>query len=308
MMKVAALAGGVGGAKLLVGLQRALPEGALAAIVNTADDAVIYDVHVSPDVDIVTYWLAGIADVDRGWGIQGDTFRVIEALEKLGIETWFRLGDRDLATCMVRTSHLREGATLSTITDDIRRSLGIPTRVIPMSDETVATRIDTGDGRTLEFQEYFVKERCEPDVAGVRFAGIADAKPAPGVLEAIQDADAVVLCPSNPVVSIGPILALPEVRDALRRHPNVIAVSPIVGGKALKGPADRLLPTLGAEVSAVGVAGLYADFCNRFVVDVVDERSAPAIEGLGLEAVVADTVMRDHDVSERLAARLLLSD
>src|SRR5687767_11975649 len=197
-MKVAALAGGVGGSKLLVGLQRALPDGALAAVVNTGDDAVIYDVHVSPDVDIVTYWLSGLADTQRGWGLKDDTFAVIDSMARLGVETWFRLGDRDLATCMHRTSLLRQGLTLSTITDGIRVALGIPSRILPMSDDQVATRIDTLDGRTLDFQEYFVKERCEPGVARVRFAGIADAKPAPGVIEVLQDADVVVLCPSNP--------------------------------------------------------------------------------------------------------------
>ena len=305
MIKVAALAGGVGGSKLLVGLQRALPDGALTAVVNTGDDAVIYDVHVSPDVDIVTYWLAGIADVERGWGLVGDTFEVVDSLARLGVDAWFRLGDRDLATCMHRTSHLRQGLTLSTITDEIRRALGVPTQVIPMSDDPVATRIDTADGRTLEFQEYFVKERCEPEVSGVRFAGLADAKPAPGVLEALREADVVIVCPSNPVVSIGPILALPEVRDVLREHPDVVAVSPIVGGKPLKGPADRLMPALGAEVSALGVATLYADFCNRFVVDVLDDAIKPEIEALGMETSALDTIMKDHSVSQRLADDLL---
>lgn len=304
-MKVAALAGGVGGSKLLVGLQQELPHGALTAIVNTGDDATIYDVHVSPDVDIVTYWLAGIADVERGWGIEGDTFTVLEALAHLGVDTWFRLGDRDLATCMLRTSRLRAGDTLSTVTDEIRTSLGVPTRIIPMSDEPVATRVDTTDGRTLEFQDYFVRQRCEPDVARVRFAGIADAKPAPGVLESLRDADAVVVCPSNPVVSIGPILALPEVRDTLAAHPRVVAVSPIVAGKALKGPAEKLLPTVGAEVSALGIARLYADFCDVFVVDDEDGDLLEDLDALDLEPVVCDTIMSDRDASARLARALL---
>ncbi len=304
-MKVAALAGGVGGSKLLVGLQRTLPDGALTAIVNTGDDAVIYDVHVSPDVDIVTYWLSGLADTDRGWGIKDDTFHAVEALGRLGVDTWFRLGDRDLATCMHRTSLLRQGAVLSTITDEIRRSLGIPTRILPMTDDQVATRIDTTDNRTLEFQEYFVKERCEPEVGRVRFAGIADAKPAPGVLDALHDAEAVIVCPSNPVVSVAPILALPGVRETLVEHPRVIAVSPIVARRPLKGPADKLLPTLGAEVSAVGVAGLYEDFCDLFALDVTDAEEAPAIQGAGLETLVTETVMVDHDASARLASALL---
>ena len=304
-MKVAALAGGVGGSKLLVGLQRALPEGSLSAIVNTADDAVIYDVHVSPDVDIVTYWLAGIADYTRGWGIAGDTFTVIDALDGLGVETWFRLGDRDLATCMYRTALMRQGATLSNVTEEIRKSLGVPTKILPMSDDPVATRVQTVDGRTLEFQEYFVKERCEPEVAGTRIAGIADAKPAPGVIEAIRDADVVCICPSNPVVSIGPILALPEMRDLLRAHPHVVAVSPIVQGAPLKGPADRLMSAAGIEVSAMGVAGMYEDLCDIFVVDSRDHADATVAQTLIPRVEALDTIMTDHDASERLATELL---
>jgi LPPG:FO 2-phospho-L-lactate transferase len=304
-VKVAALAGGVGGSKLLVGLQQALPDGALTAIVNTADDAVIYDVHISPDVDIVTYWLAGRADYERGWGIAGDTFTVIDALARLGVETWFRLGDKDLATCMYRTALLRQGSTLSAVTDEIRKVLGVPSRIIPMSDDPVATRIETADGRTLEFQEYFVKERCEPQVTGTRFAGIADAKPAPGMLEALDDAELICICPSNPVVSIGPILSLPEVRELLRGHPRVVAVSPIVEGAPLKGPADQMLAATGAEVSAAGVAGMYADFCDVFVVDSKDRAEASRIAQLLPHVEVLDTIMVDHTASERLATELL---
>lgn len=304
-MKVAALAGGVGGSKLLVGLDKRVPPGELTAIVNTGDDAVIYGVHVSPDVDIVTYWLSGMNDKQRGWGITGDTFETIDALERFGVETWFRLGDRDLATCLYRTQQLRAGATLSSVTDDIRRALGIDTRIIPMSDDEVPTRIVTEDGRTLEFQDYFVKEQHKPPVKEVRFSGIADAKPAPGVLDAIRRADRVILCPSNPVVSIGPILALPEVRDTLRAHPLVIAVTPIVRGAPLKGPADKLLPTLGTEVSALGVAGLYKDFCDVFVVDERDAEEVASIEELGARVVTLDTVMHNHTASEALSQRLL---
>ena len=304
-MDVTALAGGVGGSKLLVGLQNALAGNALTAVVNTADDAVIYGVHVSPDVDIVTYWLAGIADRTRGWGIEGDTFNVVEAFGRLGSERWFSLGDADFATCLFRTQRLADGVSLSTITDEIRRSLGIEARILPMSDDPVRTRIVCADGRTLEFQEYFVKERQEPDVAEVRFAGIADAKPAPGVIEAIRDADRVVVCPSNPVLSVAPILSLPGVRDALREHPNVIAVSPIVGGRALKGPADKLLPATGADSSATGVARLYADFCETFVLDRRDEDEVSAIEALGVRAVALDTIMSDVERSAHLAAEIV---
>ena len=305
-MNVVALAGGTGGAKLLVGLDRALSQDdLLTAIVNTGDDETIYGVHVSPDVDICTYWLAGIADTDRGWGIRDDTFNVVEAFGRLGAETWFSLGDRDFATCLYRTDRIRAGATLSAVIDEIRRSFGIRCRLLPMSDEAVRTRMALTDGRTLDFQEYFVKERHQPDVAEVRFAGIADAKPAPGVIDAIADADRVILCPSNPVVSIGPILALSGVREALKDHPSVAAVSPIVQGAALKGPADRLLPVVEAEVSASGVAGLYADFCDMFVVDASDEPEIAFVEQQGVPAVALDTIMSDHDASERLARDLL---
>lgn len=304
-MNVTALAGGVGGSKLLVGLQQVLARDELTAVVNTADDATFYGVHVSPDVDIVTYWLAGVADRARGWGIEGDRFDVVDGLERLGIETWFRLGDNDFAACLFRTTRMAEGATLSAVTDEIRRSLGVTTRVLPMSDDPVQTRVACEDGQTLEFQEYFVKERQAPAVKEVRFAGIADAKPAPGVIEAIQDADRVVLCPSNPVVSLAPILALAGVRDALREHPNVVAVSPIVEGKALKGPADKLLPTLGVEASATGVASLYSDFCTAFALDALDAEEAAAIEEMGMRAVVLDTIMVDDAASARLARELL---
>lgn len=277
----------------------------MAAIVNTADDTTIYGVHVSPDVDIVTYWLADIADTDRGWGLKGDTFNAVAGFARLGAETWFGLGDGDLATCLFRSARIAGGATLSAVTDEIRRALGVPTRIVPMSDDPVRTRIVCEDGRTLGFQEYFVKERQAPPVKEVRFAGIADAKPAPGVIEAIRNADRVILCPSNPVVSVGPILALSGVRDALREHPDVVAISPIVGGRALKGPADKLLPVLGADVTATGVARLYADFCNTFVVDAVDREELPLIEAIGVRAVALGTIMSDRSKSLRLAHDLL---
>lgn len=305
-MKVTALAGGVGGAKLLVGLQRALADEAeLTAVVNTGDDASIYGVHVSPDLDIVTYWLAGLADTERGWGLRGDTFDLVDSLAALGGEAWFRLGDRDFATCIYRTRRLVQGVSLSTATEEIRRALGVGPRVIPMTDEPVRTRILTGDGRMLDFQEYFVKERCEPVVRQIRFDGIDDAAPAPGVLEAIAGAEAVILCPSNPMVSIGPILALPGVRQTLREHRRVTAVSPIIGGAALKGPADQMLASLGHDVTAAGVAALYSDFLDAFVVDETDAAEVASIESSGQRAVALDTVMTDHDASERLAKALL---
>ena len=303
-MKVTALAGGVGGAKLLVGLQRVVGDD-LTAIVNTGDDAVIYGVHVSPDVDIVTYWLSGIADRKQGWGIKGDTFTVIEAWAELGRETWFSLGDRDFATCLHRTECLRAGASLSEITADISTSLGVTAHVLPMTNDSVATRIVTADGRTLEFQEYFVRQRCEPEVREVRFAGIAQARPAPGVIEAIEGADRVVICPSNPLLSIGPIISVPGVREALRCHSHVIAVSPIIQGRALKGPADRILESTGHRSSAGAVAQMYEDFVDVFVVDTTDEEEAAKVEASGMTALVTATVMSDLDASERVARVLL---
>ena len=302
-MKVTALAGGVGGAKLLIGLQRAVDD--LTAIVNTGDDTHIYGVHVSPDVDIVTYWLAGIADIERGWGIEGDTFHVIEAMRSMGAEAWFNLGDRDFATCLLRTERMRDGEPLSAITADIKDRLGVVPQIIPMTDDEVATRIVTTSGTTLEFQEYFVRERQEPEVTEVRFAGIADARPAPGVIEAIRTADLVVICPSNPVVSVDPILSLPGVREELTEHPHVTAVTPIVQGAPIKGPADKLLRAKGIEVSARGVAGMYAGMIDRFVLDDKDEQQAIDVEALDIETLVTDTLMSGAESSERLARVLL---
>ncbi len=302
-MKVTALAGGVGGAKLLVGLDDLDLD--LTAIVNTGDDATFYGVHVSPDVDICTYWLAGLADEERGWGLRGDTFEIIEALGALGSDNWFRLGDRDLATCIFRTQRLLEGSPLSSVTDEIRRALGVSPTLIPMTDDPVRTSITTTDGRSLEFQEYFVKERHEPEVRSVHLSGIASAVPAPGVLEAIGAADVVVLCPSNPIVSIGPILGLTGVREALIQHPRVIAVSPIVRGAALKGPADRLMAAAGVTVSASGVAEMYRDFLDAFALDITEEGEAERIETIGIESIVTDTIMVDRVASKRMAEVLL---
>jgi LPPG:FO 2-phospho-L-lactate transferase len=305
-MKIACLAGGTGGPKLLVGLARLLDGDDLTAIVNTADDDVIYDVYISPDVDIVTYWLAGIGDTDRGWGIHGDTFNMVEGLRALDVDAWFSLGDRDFATCLFRTARMHEGATLSAVTDEIRRRLGVASKVIPMSDEPVKTMIATADGRTLEFQEYFVQEQHTPEVAAVMLDGIRDAKPAPGVIETIETADRVIISPSNPVVSIGPILSVPGIRDALIAHRDVVAVSPIIRGAALKGPADKMLRSIGVDSSASSVASLYKDFCTTFVLDTTEDPSELDAAGShGLVAVAADTIMSDADASERLARVLL---
>lgn len=294
----------MGGAKLLVGLQEVVGKD-LTAVVNTGDDATLYGVKVCPDVDIVTYWLAGMADTTRGWGIKDDTFDVVDALGKLGHETWFSLGDRDFATCLHRTKLLEAGNTLARVTDEIRTALGVRARILPMSDDPVPTKIVTADGRELEFQEYFVRERQEPQVAEVAFEGAAVASPAPGVLDALGEADVVVLCPSNPIVSIAPILALDGIKHALMSHPHVIAVSPIVRGAPIKGPADRLLAAMGAKVSASGVAELYSAFCNLFVVDASDPEEADKVRVTGMEAVALDTLMVDASASTRLARALL---
>ena len=304
-MNVTAICGGVGAAKLLIGVSRALAGKGVTAIVNTADDDEIYGVHVSPDLDIVTYWLAGLADTERGWGIAGDTFEVVEGLRELGVDAWFNLGDRDFATCLLRTSMLRSGSSLSEVTAHVTQALGLVPALLPMTDDRVRTRVATRDGRTLSFQEYFVKERCAPEVTSVSFAGAEDAAPAPGVLEAIEAADVVLVCPSNPVVSIGPVLAIPGIAGALARHPFVVAVSPIVGGEAIKGPADRMLASLGHGSSAIAVARLYAELCDHFVVDERDAAEVGAIESLGLACSAMDTLMVDGTVSEKLARNLL---
>jgi len=303
-MKVTALAGGVGGAKLLVGLQRRLGAD-LTAVVNTGDDAVIYGVHVSADLDICTYWLAGIADTQRGWGIEGDTFAVVEGMRALDLDAWFNLGDRDFSTCLLRTVRLASGSSLSQATDELARRLGVRARILPMSDDEVRTVIATADDRSLDFQEYFVRERTAPEVTGVSFAGISVATPAPGVLASIAEADMVVVCPSNPLVSIGPILGIHGVREALRAHPRVVAISPIIKGAALKGPADRMMLSLGQEASAAGVALLYEDFADVFVVDASDGDQVTRIEGTGLRATSLDTIMSDHDAAERLAGEVM---
>ena len=300
-MKVTALAGGVGGAKLLVGLQRIVDPEGLTAIVNIGDDATIYGVHVSPDVDIVTYWLAGVADTERGWGIRDDTFEVVGALGALGIENWFSLGDRDLATCLSRTQRLADGESLSSVTAGVATALGVRTRVLPASDDPVRTMVTTSSDQVLSFQEYFVKERTAPEVDRVDYHGLEDAKPAPGVLDAIEEADVVIVCPSNPILSIDPIVRLPGVRDALERHARVAAVSPIVGGAAVKGPADRLLRRLYGESSASRVAELYSEWCDVFVLDGSDSAQADRVRAAGPAAFATNTIMDGAVGSERLA-------
>jgi LPPG:FO 2-phospho-L-lactate transferase len=302
-----ALAGGVGGAKLADGLQAHVGAG-LTVVVNTGDDCWRHGLLVMPDHDTVLYNLAGIEQVEWGWGIEGDTHAVMDQLAIYGEETWFTLGDRDLALHIVRTARVRAGARVTDACLDAQAGLGIAARILPMSDAPVATGVRTADG-WLEFQEYFVHQRQAPDVLELRFAGLAEATPTPEVGEAVETAEAIVIAPSNPLVSVGPILDVPGMRGLLAtaraRGVPVAAVSPIVGGKALKGPADRMLVAAGHEASALGVAHLYAGLVDVFVLDAVDADSAPAIEALGLRAVVTDTIMRDDASRARLAADVL---
>jgi LPPG:FO 2-phospho-L-lactate transferase len=306
-VRVVELAGGVGGAKLAHGLAAHL--GAeLTVVVNTGDDLERHGLAIWPDHDTVLYTLAGLDDRERGWGLRDETWAVIAQLERLGEATWFRLGDRDIATHLVRTEQLRAGRRPTEVALDLQRRFGVASRILPMSDEPVRTVVDTDAGR-LEFQEYFVRLRQEPTVRAVAFTGVEAARPTPEVEAAIRTAELVVLAPSNPIVSIGPILAVPGLRDLLdeRRREGVpiVGVSPIVAGKALKGPADRMLASLGHPVSAAGVAALYRDLLDGFVVDAVDADLAPQIEALGIRVVATDTIMTDDAARARLGAAVL---
>ncbi|MCW5981625.1 MAG: 2-phospho-L-lactate transferase [Bryobacteraceae bacterium] len=308
MKPVVALAGGVGAARFLDGLARVMgdPE-RLYVVGNTGDDAVIHGLHISPDLDTVMYMLGGVADPERGWGVRGDTFHCLEALGRLGAETWFQLGDRDLATHLRRTEGLRKGLTLAQVTAEITASLGVRPALVPMSNERVRTIVQTPAGE-LEFQRYFVARRARDRVLGVRFDGAKRAKPSPGVLDAVAEAEAIVVCPSNPFISIDPILAIPGVRRALRRRRDrVAAVSPIVGGHAIKGPAARMMKSQGIRPAAVEVARRYADFVGVFILDEVDRRQCAAVGQLGIRPAVTNTIMRGEP--ERIAlARTVMGE
>jgi LPPG:FO 2-phospho-L-lactate transferase len=304
---VVCLAGGVGGAKLAEGLQALLGE-ALTVIVNTGDDGERHGLLVCADHDTVMYTLAGLENPETGWGLAGDSWAAMAALERYGEEGWFRLGDQDLATHIVRTARLRNGERLTPVCRALQASLGVRAAILPMTDEPVRTRVRTDDG-WLDFQDYFVRLRQVPEVHEVRFDGIESAAVTAEVGAAIDAATAIVIAPSNPIVSIAPILAVPGITDRLAaaraRGVGVIAVSGIIGGKALKGPADRMLASLGHEPTALGVARGYAGLVDAFVIDRVDADLAPAIEALGLRAVVADTIMSDDASRSRLAGEVL---
>ncbi len=302
-VSIVVLCGGVGAARFLGGLVRVVDPATVTAIVNVADDAEFHGLHVSPDLDTVLYTLAGVVDEEHGWGVRGDTRRVHEALARLGRETWFQLGDTDLATHIHRTALLRDGVPLSEVTARLARVFGVAVRLLPASDEREATLVRTDDG-WLAFQDYFVRRRQRDTVREIRFDGALT--PGPGVLEAIAGATLLIVAPSNPLVSIGPILAVHGVREALAQAAvPVVAVSPIVGGEALKGPAAAMLASLGHDVSPAGVARLYADFLDVMVIDERDVALADAVAATGARAVVAPTIMRDDAAKERLARAVL---
>jgi LPPG:FO 2-phospho-L-lactate transferase len=304
-LKITALAGGVGASKLLLGLYEVMDPSALTIIVNTGDDIVLHGLKISPDLDIVTYTLAGIVDSSKGWGFRGETFHALKRLAAYGCPNWFNLGDRDLATHIHRTALLAEGKSLSQAADSIRSALGVKSTILPMSDDPFPTMIDSNEG-PLHFQEYLVKRRSEPVVRGIRFAGAESARPAPGVLEAICDADRILICPSNPLISIGPILATPGVREQVRAQTEkVFAVCPIVGGKSLKGPSDKMLTQLGHEATALGVAKLYADFTGTFIIDPADKSLTGPIAALGMKVAILPTVMKTRAQKRKLALALL---
>jgi LPPG:FO 2-phospho-L-lactate transferase len=298
-MKVVVLAGGVGGARLAFGFYRALPPEDLSVVVNTGDDFDHIGLRICPDLDTVMYTLASLANRELGWGLAGDTFNALEALERVGGPAWFRLGDRDLATHLQRTSLVAQGMKLTEVTRRLCEALGVRARVLPMTDDAVATKVLTDEGE-LDFQDYFVRRRCEPAVRSIRFAGIDEARPSTEVMEALEAADGIVIAPSNPFVSVEPILAVPGMRDALRSKPAV-AVTPIVGGQAIKGPAAKMLRELGEEVSALGVARRYIGLVEGYVFDKQDAALSREIETLGYRVLATQTVMRSDEDREALA-------
>ncbi|HJT59261.1 MAG TPA: 2-phospho-L-lactate transferase [Ktedonobacteraceae bacterium] len=302
---IVVLAGGVGAARFLQGLVQIVPQNRLTVIVNTGDDRDFYGLHVSPDIDIVTYTLAGLVDETHGWGIRNDTYNAMQQLTQYGNEDWFLLGDRDLATHIHRTNLLHQGKTLSEVTENLRLQFGLDIRILPMSNQPIATHIQTPAG-LLHFQEYMVKRHCSDEVQDVVFVGASEAKPAPGVLDAIKDAEAILIAPSNPIVSIGSILAVPGIHDTLHEASGmVVAVSPIVGGAPIKGPADKLMSGLRMEVSPVGVARCYRDFLDVMVIDQQDAHLISQIEDLGIPAVATNTIMRDSEAKATLARDVL---
>ena len=303
---VVTLAGGVGAAKLLTGLIRVHPPDDLLAVVNTADDTVLHGLHVSPDLDTVVYTLAGAVNPDTGWGLAGETWQAMDALDRYGGITWFRLGDRDLATHLYRTHRLGQGADLAAVTAEIAAAWGLELAIVPVTNDRIETRVTTADEGEIGFQDYFVRRRHNVAVTAVRVAGSQAAQPTPGLIECLAAARTIVIAPSNPIVSIGPVFEVPGVRQAVAaRRDSVVAVSPIVGGAALKGPADRLMRELGHECSVVGVARLYRDVAATLVIDEVDAHLAGEVESVGVSCVVAPTVMDGVESAAELARVVL---
>ena len=302
---VLALAGGVGGAKLALGLSLCLPPGDLIVCVNTGDDEAFHGLHVSPDLDTMMYTLSGFSNKENGWGVAGDTFTALEMLGKFGVDTWFNLGDRDLATHILRTQMLSEGRTLSEVTSELNKSLGVFHEIIPMSDDPVKTVLSTDEGE-LPMQRYFVGRRAEPIVSEVRYRGADVADASPGLHDALTKAALLVLCPSNPYLSLGPILALPEVRQRIRTFPGKrVCVSPIVGGDAVNGPAGKIMAELGKEVSCVEVAREYRDICDVLVIDSQDRALASQVEEMGVTPLVTSTIMETEEDKIALAREIL---
>jgi LPPG:FO 2-phospho-L-lactate transferase len=299
------LAGGVGASRFLQGLVQVVDPADVTVISNTGDDVEMFGLHVSPDTDIVIYALAGAVNPETGWGLTGDTFNVVDQLQRFGYERWFNLGDRDLAMAIHRTRLLHEGMPMHEVVDGLVRAWGLRCRIIPMSNEPARTVITGPDGE-IPFQEYMVRLRTEVEVRGVRFQGIEDAKPAPGVLDALAGAAVIVVAPSNPLVSIGPMLAVPGIRDAVERSPAVrVGISPIIAGQVVKGPLAKMMTTLGYEVSAAGVAEMYRGLIDVMVIDAQDRELAPRVEALGMRCVVTDTMMTSDQRKAELAAEVV---
>jgi LPPG:FO 2-phospho-L-lactate transferase len=304
-MNFLVFAGGVGGAKLSEGMAHSVGAELVTIIVNTADDFTLYDLHISPDLDTVMYTLAGVNNVETGWGVAGDTFQNFAMLDRYGIAPWFHVGDKDIATHILRTQMLRGGASLTNVTQTLAGRLGVQSRILPMTNDPVRTIVDTDEG-LFAFQEYFVKSRWQPEVRSLIYEGAEEAEPTPDVLRAIETADTIIIAPSNLYLSIDPILAVPGIKDALlNATAPIIAVTPIIGGEAVKGPAAKLMRELGTESSAVAVAQHYAEFLNGFVLDERDAHLKPEIEAMGMGVLITDTIMKDSDERARVACEVV---
>jgi LPPG:FO 2-phospho-L-lactate transferase len=299
--KIVALAGGVGAAKLLRGLVHIISHRKLLIVGNTGDDFELYGLHISPDLDIVMYTLAGIVDEKKGWGIKNDTFNALQMLGNMGFETWFKIGDQDLATHVARTKMLKEGMNMSQTTNQLLKMLKVKVKLTPMTNQDVRTKI-VSDGRILNFQEYFIKNQTRNTVTNVIYENADRARPAPGILKAINQADHLIICPSNPILSIGPILSVPKIHHAIKKtKAKVIAISPIIAGKTIKGPADRIMTSMGYEASAEGVAEYYKSIIDEIIIDKLDAHQSNCIERLGIHTIVTNTLMTTLEEAIKLA-------